>query len=78
MCVSRDVVISKLAQNEQKKVTHVSRNLQVFHGASCFTVFPYDFFGYASDHPGSHIHASDHSGMPGATQDHPGAIHKPK
>ena len=43
MCVSRDVVISKLARNEQKKVRHVSHDLQVFHGASCFTVFPYDF-----------------------------------
>ena len=26
-----------------KKVRHVSHDLQVFHRASCFTVFPYDF-----------------------------------
>ena len=43
MCVSHDAVISKLARNEQTKVRHVSHDVQVFHGASCFMVFPYDF-----------------------------------
>ena len=42
MCVSRDVVISKLARTEQNELWHESRKLQVVQETSCFTVFPYE------------------------------------